>query len=202
MLLTKLKITTVVLFVASTAAFTCGVLAMRQQPSPLDNVQAQSQAKSTELPKEGKNKQQGKHRQVPKEIKDDAKRVDGNWKVVAIEEEGKKTPCESVQGMSWTIKNSELEMTAPERGAKASVKTDWSKTPKHIDLVALEPSLKGQTIQGVFTLEKDRLVVCLRDLEAAGEKGRPKEFRSEAGSGLGIFTLERVPPPRERTTKE
>lgn len=202
MLLTKLKIVTAVLIVASTAAFTCGVLAMRQQPLSPGDVKANFQAKPAEPPKEDKNKLQGKRRQFAKDTKDDAKLLEGNWKVVAIEDEGRKAPSEVLKGMRWSFKNSEVEMADPKRSDKASVKIDWSKKPKHIDLVALEgeDSLKGKMTQGIFTLEKDRLIICVREPKAA-EKGRPKEFNTEAGSGLGMITLERIPPTKKDEQK-
>jgi uncharacterized protein (TIGR03067 family) len=129
----------------------------------------------------------------PKDAKDDLKLLEGNWKVVALEADGKKAPPEALKGMRWTFKGSELQPYNPgeKSGEKATVKLDSSKTPKHVDLAVLEGPQKGKTTEGIFKLEKDQLVVCLRDPEAA-KKGRPKEFKTEADSGLGMITLERV----------
>ena len=46
-------------------------------------------------------------------------------------------------------------------------------------------------MQAIFKLEKGRLIICFRGLEAA-KKGRPKDFKTEADSGLGMITLERL----------
>jgi uncharacterized protein (TIGR03067 family) len=129
----------------------------------------------------------------PPQAADDAKLLKGNWNVVALESEGRKAPAAALKGMRWSFAGSEVQFADPgeEAGGKSSVKLDTSKSPKHIDLVGLEGPQKGKTVQGIYKLEKDRLVICLRDAEAA-KKGRPEEFSTEAGSGLGLITLERV----------
>jgi uncharacterized protein (TIGR03067 family) len=123
----------------------------------------------------------------------DAKLLEGSWKVVALEADGKKPPPEALKGMRWSFKGSEVQIadSGEKSGGKSSVKLDSSKTPKHIDLVVLEGPQKGKTMQGIFKFEKDRLVICLRGLEDA-KKGRPREFMTEADSALGMITLERV----------
>ena len=127
------------------------------------------------------------------ENKDDAKLVQGNWKVVALEADGKQAPDEALKGMRWSFKGNELQGTDPgeKPSDKASFKLDSSKSPKQIDLVVLEGAQKGKTIEGIYKFEKVRLIVCLRGPEAA-EKGRPQEFKTEADSGLGMITLERI----------
>ncbi|HLW68652.1 MAG TPA: TIGR03067 domain-containing protein [Gemmataceae bacterium] len=126
--------------------------------------------------------------------KDDLKQMQGYWNVVALEADGRKAPDDAVKGMHVRIKGTEFEGIDPGEasGDKATIKLDSSKSPKQIDLVALTGKDKGKTIEGIYKLEKDRLMICMRGPEAA-EKGRPKEFSSgDAGSGLGIMTLERV----------
>jgi uncharacterized protein (TIGR03067 family) len=121
------------------------------------------------------------------------KPFDGAWKVVALEADGKAEPEEAIKGMRCWFKGSEVQFADADEKSRerASVKLDSSKSPKQVDFVVLEGADKGKTIQGIFKFEKDRLVICLRDAEAA-EKGRPKEFKTEANSGLGMMTLERV----------
>ncbi len=204
MLLSKLKIATAVLFVASTAVLTCGALATRQQPAPPGDVKAEAQTKPVEPPKEDKDKLQEPRRQVAKDAKDDLKLFNGSWKVVALEDEGRKAPSEALKGMRWSFNGAEVQMHDPHAGrAKASVKLDSSKTPKQIDLAMLESpgSWNGKTLQGIFTFEKDRLIICLRDPPAA-EKGRPKEFKTEANSGLGMIALERISPSEKGEQKK
>jgi uncharacterized protein (TIGR03067 family) len=127
------------------------------------------------------------------EVLDEAKQLEGKWKVVAIEDDGRKAPEEEIKGMCCTIKDLEMQMrdAADAPVEKATLKLDLTKTPRHIDLTVSEGPEKGRTIKGIFKFEKERLVICIRGPEA-GDKGRPKEFKTEAGSGLGIITLERA----------
>ena len=127
------------------------------------------------------------------EAADDLKRLTGDWKVVALEANGKKAPAAELEGMRWSFSGAEVRFTDPgeEPGGKTSVKLDPTQSPKHIDLVTLEGKSKGTTSQGIYKLEKDRLVICLRDPSRA-EKGRPTTFVPGALSELGVITLERV----------
>ena len=130
-----------------------------------------------------------------KEAKDDANILEGSWNGIALEVDGKKVPVEVLEKLKgrFTFKGLELLMTdtTPISGGKATVKLDSGKTPKQIDLTGIEGAGKGKTTQGIYKFEKDRLFICLRGPEFA-EKGRPTEFKTEVGSGLGLMTLERV----------
>ncbi|HEV3143482.1 MAG TPA: TIGR03067 domain-containing protein [Gemmataceae bacterium] len=127
------------------------------------------------------------------DAKDDLKLFQGDWKVVGLEADGKQAPAEAIKGVRMKIKGSVFEGTYPGQtsGEKATVKLDSSKSPKQIDLVVLEGPEKGKTVEGIYKLEKDRLVLCMRGPEVA-EKGRPKEFKTDTDSGLGMMTLERI----------
>ena len=72
----------------------------------------------------------------------------------------------------WTIKGSELSVEYANPPVKFSFKVDSSKSPKEIDLIALDGPQKGKTMEGIYKLEDGKLMVCLRDI-AAAEKGRP-----------------------------
>ncbi|MFL5339569.1 MAG: TIGR03067 domain-containing protein [Gemmataceae bacterium] len=123
---------------------------------------------------------------------DDSMLMEGKWKVVALEADGRKAPPDDIKGMRWTVKSGELEMTNPggQSKNKATISLDSGKSPKHIDLVAADGADKGKPVLGIYKLEKDSLVVCIRSPGA--KKGRPKEFATTANSGLGLITLERV----------
>ena len=126
------------------------------------------------------------------QVLDEAKQLEGKWKVVALEADGQKAPEEALKTMRCTIKGQEMQMrdAADAPVEKAALKLDLTKTPRHIDFTVKEGPDKGKTIKGIFKFEKERLVICMREAEAA-EKSRPTEFKTDAGSGLGIITLER-----------
>jgi uncharacterized protein (TIGR03067 family) len=122
---------------------------------------------------------------------DDLKLLQGSWKVVALEIDGVKAKPEGLQGGRWAFKDSVVRCADPGQELRvwASVKLDPSKTPKHIDFLDLEGPRKGKMSQGIFKWDRGRLVICFRYRESA--EGRPREFRTEADSYLGMITLER-----------
>ena len=125
--------------------------------------------------------------------KDELKLFQGNWKVVALEENGNKAPTDALEGMRWEINGSELIAVDPgdERSPKVTFKLDSNKSPKQIDLSGDDPVFQGKAIESIYKFEKDKLIICTRDPNESS-KGRPTSFKTEADSGLGMITLERI----------
>ena len=129
----------------------------------------------------------------PKDAKEELKLLEGAWKVVGLEANGKKAPPEALKGMSWSFRDAELSCNDPGNKLedKATVKLDPSRSPKRIDIVGLTGTGKGKTVAGIYKIDNGQLIVCMRDAEVA-KKGRPEKFATAKDSGLGIITLERV----------
>ncbi|WP_232068369.1 TIGR03067 domain-containing protein [Gemmata obscuriglobus] len=123
----------------------------------------------------------------------DLKLLNGEWKVVALEANGKKAPAAEIEGGRWVFSGAEVQFGDPgeKLGGRSSVKLDTTKSPKHIDLAGLEGAGKGITSPGIYKLEKGRLVICLGDPKS-GEKGRPTTFATGALGEAALITLERV----------
>src|SRR4051812_11645677 len=71
----------------------------------------------------------------------EVKRLEGSWKVVALESDGRKATAqelEAMKGGGWTFKGSEVSFVDPDAPGKSSFKLDPGKTPKEIDLIALD----------------------------------------------------------------
>jgi uncharacterized protein (TIGR03067 family) len=62
------------------------------------------------------------------------------------------------------------------------------KKPKQLDAVPSDGPIKGQTVEHIYEIEGDKLRICL----ALPGTNRPTQFKSEAGSGLWLFTYNRV----------
>lgn len=128
--------------------------------------------------------------QAPAEAVD----LEGRWKVVALESDGRKPTAAELEAMKeggWIFKGTEVSFDDPNAPGRSSFKLDPGKAPKRIDLVGLDGPQKGKTMEGIYKLEGGRLTICVRDLASAG-KGRPTDFVTEAGSGLGLIVLERA----------
>lgn len=120
----------------------------------------------------------------------EARRLQGSWKVLAIEADGRKATAaevEALQGAGWTFKGSQVTFGDENAPGRSSFKLDPARTPRQIDLVALDGNQKGKTMEGIYRLEGGTLTICLSD----PGKGRPKTFATEAGTGQGLIVLEK-----------
>jgi uncharacterized protein (TIGR03067 family) len=129
---------------------------------------------------------------LAEDAKDDPKLLDGRWNLVSMELEGVKVPDEKIKGDGggWLFKGSEVDFLGPPKDHKASVTLDLTTTPKLMDLVGLEGPQKGKKAEGIFKIEKGQLIICLQT--EVPKKGRPTEFKTEAGSNLALMTFDKA----------
>jgi RNA polymerase sigma-70 factor (ECF subfamily) len=176
---TKCQAAVLVLALLGVGALACGLLAGGQ---PVGNNTVAVKPARQQKPK------------VPEALKE----FQGDWKVVALAADGSAAPAEALTRMRWVITGAELRSTdsAANPQTRCTIKIDPDKQPKQIDFVILDGDLKGNTILGIYKLEKGRWTLCLRDEKASGQ-GRPKDFTAEKGSNLGLITLEKVAGERK-----
>jgi uncharacterized protein (TIGR03067 family) len=116
------------------------------------------------------------------QAKKDLERMQGTWKVQGLTVGGMELPAAQVAKMSFTIKGDEI---SPNNNPKdvAVLKLDPSHKPATMDLT----EKNKKTGQGIYEIEGDTLKMCFNE---PGE-GRPKEFRSAAGSKTVYLVLKR-----------
>lgn len=116
--------------------------------------------------------------------------IQGTWKVVALEADGEQAPAESVAAFKLTFKGDTLTFTPGEAGfGNYTHKLDPTTLPSNFDMTHADGPKKGETNRGIYLLEGNRLKICF------GKAGsRPKEFKTAANSGQGMYTLEREKP--------
>jgi uncharacterized protein (TIGR03067 family) len=117
----------------------------------------------------------------------DAKAMQGEWKVVGLEVQGKKAPPEAFAGGHVIVKGDEMLLG----DRKVKFKLDPRKTPRSIDLIPQDGPDKGKALFGIYALEKSRLKICAPNFGGDMNK-RPAEFRTTAGDGCGLLILERA----------
>jgi uncharacterized protein (TIGR03067 family) len=131
--------------------------------------------------------------------------LDGTWKVVAIEDQGKDVATDDFKGLKFTIKNAKLIVSefpkdkeviwSPLYLTNSEIKLDNDKKPKQIDL-KLDPKIaEDTTIQGIYQIRKGQLKIAVRTLKTA-DKPRPRGYATVSGS-LTSYTLELEPPKEE-----
>ena len=113
----------------------------------------------------------------------------GTWRLSSKEEDGKKFSEEEIKDIIGT--GDGLGKFSVRRGDKvigeATVKLDPTKKPKRIDVPFTEGKHKGQTVLGIYEIERDAFRVCV----ARPGDERPAEFSAKAGSGRTLVVYQR-----------
>jgi uncharacterized protein (TIGR03067 family) len=113
--------------------------------------------------------------------KQDQEKMQGSWQAEKMMAGGADLPPELVKEFKVIIKGDKMN-AGDAKDKDATFKLDSSKKPKTIDFTDSE----GKKLVGIYELEGDSLKFCI------GEKERPKEFKSEAGSDAIVIVLKRT----------
>ena len=190
MLLTKLKIATVVLFVASTVAVTCAVLAKQPQPG---------------LPKDVRAKPQIKPAQPPKRDQD---KLQGTWQLLTDETDGVRngegTPenkgCRLVIDkacftlFSKHFYGPDVQKEPDDIKSVGTFTLDTKQTPKVMVMTWEECLWNGKkdfTQRAIYALDGDSLKLCL-SMDEEGKKV-PTGFSANFGTKCRLMTFKRKP---------
>ena len=106
--------------------------------------------------------------------KNELKKLEGTWVMVAGEEKGEKVPEKRLKIATMTIVGDKHTVKVGEESFVGTHKLDPTKNPKEIDSLN-----QGKAMFGIYKLEKGEFTVCF----APPGKERPKEFTTKSGSG-------------------
>src|SRR5258708_6281497 len=87
-----------------------------------------------------------------KAIKDELAALQGKWKVVAVEGDGK--PIDKIEKPTFTFMDGKMSGFGPEM----TFTIDPTQKPKHITMVAKERQI---TVNSIYSLEKDELKIAI-----------------------------------------
>jgi uncharacterized protein (TIGR03067 family) len=121
----------------------------------------------------------------------DAKNLQGTWQAVDLEANGERKPDDQIKELQLVINGDDLAIKPEGEGRRCKFAFDSGKTPKTIDLIPLDGSGKGKTFAGIYSLQNGKLRICI-NIFGKDPGQRPKEFKTQAGDGIGFATLERV----------
>jgi RNA polymerase sigma factor (sigma-70 family) len=119
----------------------------------------------------------------PPEGVDDAKLLQGVWRIVDGEKNGKGID-EDLSATPITVKGDELTFF----GSKCKFKLDTGKSPREIYLTLLDGKSKGESIRAIYSLEKDEIKFCW---PLGSESARATEFKTKPRDGLLLLVLRR-----------
>jgi uncharacterized protein (TIGR03067 family) len=120
-------------------------------------------------------------------VKQDLNGIQGTWKIVALEVDGKQAPAEIVATLKLVFKDDTLTFTPGEPSfTNYKFKLDPATKPAGFAMTHTDGTQKGETDKGIYALEGDRLKICFC---LSGKI--PKEFTAKAKSGQWMYSLER-----------
>lgn len=127
---------------------------------------------------------------LAEDVKKDTEKLQGDWKVVSIEERGQ-TKDEN-EGHHIVFAKDEFSVKRGDQDIiKGKFKIDPSKSPKTIDLEITESAkadIKDKTGVGIYAVDGDTLKLCINE---PGLTDRPKEFAALADTKCIFVTLKR-----------
>jgi uncharacterized protein (TIGR03067 family) len=123
-------------------------------------------------------------------IKKDRKKIEGTWRIVALEINGNKASEEDAKKLtvvngvdgSWSLNSEGNEVS------QGTSTIDPTKKPKTIDLTPTVGDEKGKQFLGIYEVGENTRRLCFAPLG----KERPTEFSSTSGSEHILVTFERV----------
>jgi uncharacterized protein (TIGR03067 family) len=124
---------------------------------------------------------------APKVMPDEEK-LQGEWVMTKLEVREESVPAEKLAGTTLLIKKDQYVTVVKKKEYPVKFKLDPKQDPKHIDMWLPQESGEPQLSKGIYSIEKDKLVIC-RAQAAGGE--RPRNFVSSAANDHFVVTWER-----------
>jgi uncharacterized protein (TIGR03067 family) len=124
------------------------------------------------------------------DAKKDLEKLQGAWKMIALEVEGTQVPPEKFGKATLIIKADRYLLDAGKTKTEVMLTLDPSKTPKHVDLTFLDGPNKDQVGKAIYSIDGDTFKICRALLT---EADRPRQFATAPKSGQYVVTWQRVP---------
>jgi uncharacterized protein (TIGR03067 family) len=125
---------------------------------------------------------------------DDQKKLQGTWKVVSHELDGKEAPAEEGKEVKLTFRGTKVTFNVGENKFEATYKLDSAAKPKRIELSYSGGPAEGKTKQAIYHLEGNTLKICGNNTPG-GEV--PSEFVTKPESGEELLVLKRADKENE-----
>jgi len=113
-------------------------------------------------------------------IAEDREKFQGNWSLISLERDGKKTPPEELTAIKLTIRANNFVLRRDSAVLSEGTFTlDPTRKPKEIDETITAGPNRGKLSQAIYEIDEKHHTICF----AAAGRERPTEFSSKPGSG-------------------
>jgi len=120
-------------------------------------------------------------------LSEELERLQGSWKVVTLEVEGREVPAGFFGGAKIVVDGEKFSTVGMGADYGGRITVDVVSEPKRFDVLFNEGPHAGMASLGIYELNGSKWKICL----GFAGKERPKEFATTAGSGHALETLER-----------
>ena len=114
--------------------------------------------------------------------------LEGEWTFASLEVEGQAIPASMLGTSRILIDGDRFRTESPEATYEGEFRIDIEQEPPTLDIEFVEGPEAGKWSRGLFTLDGDRLTICL----GLAGRTRPSGFRTAPGSGHALETLHRL----------
>jgi uncharacterized protein (TIGR03067 family) len=111
--------------------------------------------------------------------KGDDQKIEGTWRMVRGEEDGKSLPAEVVHSARLKIEGDKHTVRVGDATLVGTHRLEPNEKPKIIETMDTEGPFKGETLHGIYQLRGNEFTVCF----AAPGKERPTKFTTKSGTG-------------------
>jgi uncharacterized protein (TIGR03067 family) len=120
--------------------------------------------------------------------KKDLEKFQGNWQLISMERDGKKTPEEDAKKITLSIQGNKFVLHKDAAIISEGTMTlDPTKKPKTIDeTITIGPN-KGKVFSAIYEIDDEQHKICF----AAAGKERPTTFSSENGQTFQVWKREK-----------
>jgi len=116
------------------------------------------------------------------------KKLQGTWKFISKEMDGKETPPEQLTKIKITFTGDKWSVTVDDKVVQGGThKFDPTKKPSQVDAMITEGEGKGSTMLGIYELKGNTMKVCF---DPKG-KERPTDFSAKAGQFTAVVEREK-----------
>ncbi len=129
-------------------------------------------------------------------MKPELARLQGTWKIVALELEGRSMPESGFTESSIVIQGNRFTTISMGATYGGTLKVDDARSPKTLDLSFKAGPEKGNTSLAIYELDGDTFKLCL----TVTGKTRPTAFATKPGSGHAFEVLKRRTAKSARET--
>ncbi len=120
----------------------------------------------------------------------DEDRIQGTWKVVEVEEKGRQRSSEDIKDSKLVVKGDQMVFVRGAETVRVSYRLDPASEPRAIDL---EDAKRG-TLRGIYSLEDEKLTICISFASGVEQKKRPSQFKATRENRLTLMVFHRVQP--------